>query len=219
MAYNAWSVVAFEQPSAAKWNILGANDAGFADGTNIADDAIIRRHILADAIGLAELDWDAGIWWEELARTTLGATTDNLSVSFTTKKWLMVLLKLYANGGNINARMQVNGDTGSNYASRLSTNFGADATTTSQNLISMIQTASTEPTTIAMLISNDAAQEKQFFIDVHRTGGSGAGNAPQMRKLYSKWANTANGITSININNNDTGDYGVGSQIIVLGHD
>ncbi len=35
MAYSAWSVVFGEQPSAAKWNILGTNDAGFYDGTNL----------------------------------------------------------------------------------------------------------------------------------------------------------------------------------------
>ena len=45
MAYTAWSVVFGEQPTAAKWNQLGTNDAGFKDGTNIDDDAIIRRHI------------------------------------------------------------------------------------------------------------------------------------------------------------------------------
>jgi len=31
MAYTSWSVVYGEQPSAAKWNILGTNDAHFAD--------------------------------------------------------------------------------------------------------------------------------------------------------------------------------------------
>lgn len=40
MAYAAWSVVFGEQPSAAKWNILGTNDASFNDGTGIADAAI-----------------------------------------------------------------------------------------------------------------------------------------------------------------------------------
>lgn len=35
MAYAAWSVVAGEQPTAAKWNILGTNDASFNDGTGI----------------------------------------------------------------------------------------------------------------------------------------------------------------------------------------
>jgi len=36
MAYAAWSVVAFEQPTTAKWNILGTNDASFNDGTGLA---------------------------------------------------------------------------------------------------------------------------------------------------------------------------------------
>lgn len=33
MAYQSWSVVAGEIPTAAKWNILGTNDAGFNDGS------------------------------------------------------------------------------------------------------------------------------------------------------------------------------------------
>lgn len=37
MAYSSWSVVFGEQPSAAKWNILGTNDASFNDGTGIAN--------------------------------------------------------------------------------------------------------------------------------------------------------------------------------------
>lgn len=45
MAYTAWSVVAYEQPSAAKWNQLGDNDAGFKNGSNIDDLAILLRHI------------------------------------------------------------------------------------------------------------------------------------------------------------------------------
>lgn len=35
MAYTSWSVSFGEQPSAAKWNILGTNDASFNDGTGI----------------------------------------------------------------------------------------------------------------------------------------------------------------------------------------
>ena len=40
MAYAPWSVTFGEQPSAAKWNILGTNDASFNDGTGIASGAI-----------------------------------------------------------------------------------------------------------------------------------------------------------------------------------
>jgi hypothetical protein len=35
MAYASWTVAFGEQPSAAKWNILGTNDASFNDGTGI----------------------------------------------------------------------------------------------------------------------------------------------------------------------------------------
>lgn len=46
MAYAAWSVTFGEQPSAAKWNILGTNDASFNDGTGIAASAITPEKLL-----------------------------------------------------------------------------------------------------------------------------------------------------------------------------
>lgn len=47
MAYTTWSVVFGEQPTAAKWNQLGQNDAGFKDGTNIDNAAIKKAHLEA----------------------------------------------------------------------------------------------------------------------------------------------------------------------------
>lgn len=38
MAYASWSVVADEQPTTAKWNILGTNDAAFVDGSGMTLD-------------------------------------------------------------------------------------------------------------------------------------------------------------------------------------
>lgn len=49
MAYTAWSVVYGEQPTAAKWNQLGTNDAGFKDGTNIDSGAIITAKLAGGA--------------------------------------------------------------------------------------------------------------------------------------------------------------------------
>lgn len=46
MAYTAWSVSFGEQPSAAKWNILGTNDASFNDGTGIGASAITPEKLL-----------------------------------------------------------------------------------------------------------------------------------------------------------------------------
>lgn len=60
MAYAAWSVSFGEQPSAAKWNILGTNDASFNDGTGIANDAINGNHIqLANNSALQALNASA----------------------------------------------------------------------------------------------------------------------------------------------------------------
>ena len=40
MSYQSWSVVYGEQPSAAKWNILGTNDSSFNDGSGLNSGAI-----------------------------------------------------------------------------------------------------------------------------------------------------------------------------------
>lgn len=47
MAYQSWSVVFSEQPSAAKWNILGTNDASFNDGTGIGNNVITSAKLKA----------------------------------------------------------------------------------------------------------------------------------------------------------------------------
>lgn len=47
MSYQSWSVVFSEQPSAAKWNILGTNDASFNDGSGIADGAVASEKLNA----------------------------------------------------------------------------------------------------------------------------------------------------------------------------
>lgn len=46
MAYASWSVVFAEQPSAAKWNILGTNDAAFNNGTGIPSSGAIRSYVV-----------------------------------------------------------------------------------------------------------------------------------------------------------------------------
>lgn len=55
MAYTAWSVVFGEQPTAAKWNQLGANDAGFKDGTNIDAGAIITAKLADNGVTAAKI--------------------------------------------------------------------------------------------------------------------------------------------------------------------
>lgn len=55
MAYSADTFVADEQPTTAKWNKLWSNDASFNDGTGIADNAVITRHLADGTVGFSEL--------------------------------------------------------------------------------------------------------------------------------------------------------------------
>lgn len=77
MAYTAWSVVFGEQPTAAKWNQLGENDAGFKTGANIDDNAILARHIATGSILLGygiTTTSQGGITTSETDLTSMTAT-------------------------------------------------------------------------------------------------------------------------------------------------
>jgi hypothetical protein len=43
--YATWSVIAGEQPTTAKWNILGSNDGAFNTGQGFNDSIILARHL------------------------------------------------------------------------------------------------------------------------------------------------------------------------------
>lgn len=81
MAYVLWSVVFGEQPTAAKWNQLGQNDAGFKDGTNIDNLAILNRHLAASAVKEANIDFASFNW--ENNRTGIVNTTASGGFGFT----------------------------------------------------------------------------------------------------------------------------------------
>lgn len=57
MAYTALTFVGGEVLTATKMNLLGANDAGFNDGTALADSIILPRHISAAAVTANKVDF------------------------------------------------------------------------------------------------------------------------------------------------------------------
>lgn len=97
MAYQAWSVVFGEQPSASKWNILGTNDASFNDGSGIADDAILARHILAGAVGGTELSTSALL----LGSASRTSNTSTASTSFVDTASLTSTVTVPAGGRSV----------------------------------------------------------------------------------------------------------------------
>lgn len=125
MAYSADTFVADEQPTTAKWNKLWSNDASFNDGTGIADDAIIARHIADNVIGVSALAASAIILGYDdktdgsfdTTSTTVVQVT-GLSLTFTAPGTRDVLLigytpSLYASGTNRGELSLWNGTVGS----------------------------------------------------------------------------------------------------------
>lgn len=201
--YNAWSVVFGEQPTASKWNYLGTNDASFDE-----------------RIGA---DFSSGttspIWWEELARTTLGSAGDTIdSGTIGSRKYLMVLIDILSTGGTTVAGLRFNSDTGNNYAFRYSTDGGADTATGTTSIIALSSGTNGNKFATAY-IRNVSGQEKLAHGMTTSNNAAGVGNVADRWEAAGKWVNTSTAITSVQAYNSGAGDFDTGSQIIVLGHD
>ena len=121
MAYTAWSVVYGEQPTAAKWNQLGANDAGFKDGTNIDALAITTSHLANNAATAAKIGYSS-IAKDQYANFAPSFSTS--STSYTDMSGVAVTITK----GNANSALLVNFAT-ANYtgATGHTTQFGVRA--------------------------------------------------------------------------------------------
>lgn len=162
----------------------------------------------------------AARWWEQLGTTTLSGAGDSLSIgSLTAKRFLKVFAVMIDTGGTINANLTFNADTGANYAIRVSQDGGADATAGSATSISAFTTAAATRIFVELEIINIASEEKLIIGANTSRGTAGAANTPQRRAIHCKWANTSNAISTVTFTNTGTGDYAIGSQVVVLGHD
>lgn len=183
-------------------------------GTVIASNTVDASRIKWSATGS-----NAGIWWEELGRTTLGSAASSITLSgLAARANLHILFTLIQSGGSITTSFTLNNDTAANYATRYSVNGAADATQVSQANINFQLGASAAPEYFWAEVVNIAAQEKIGYV---RSGGvsvAGAANAPYKEELVFKWANTANQITRVDVATS-TNNFAAGSAIIVLGHD
>ena len=159
--------------------------------------------------------------WVELARTTLGSAGDNITVSsLDDKRYYMILHNSTTTGGNSTPAIRLNSDTGSNYSTRASSNGGSDTTATSQSHAGTAVTSTGSNNLFALsYISNLSSKEKLIQTWGTNFNSSGASNAPSRRERVSKWTNTSDVINTITHHNPDTGDYAIGSEIVVLGWD
>lgn len=199
----------------------GTLKANTVNTTQIVNDAVTTPKILDDAVTAAKVDWastgsNGGIWWEEIGKTTLGSAGDTISVtSLPVRKYLLVLVTLIGSG-NIDGILRFNNDSGSNYASRIAVNGGADTTATGQTSISANGGVSTTIARVVIHITNIATQIKglNFVGSNHPTSGT----APNRLEGAGTWNNTSDAITRIDYINGQSGDFAIGSEIRILGH-
>jgi hypothetical protein len=170
------------------------------------------------------LGWDpadshTNNFWEELASVDLsGGAADDLDCTFTAKKYLWIQIYL-DDSGAIDPELTFNNDGGSNYATRFSSNGGADGTATSQTKV-VIGGNGAFPRFINLFVINNQSNEKLVIgHGVNLDGGAGAANAPYRIERAFKWANTSNQINDIDITNVGAGSFGTNSIIKVWGAD
>lgn len=158
--------------------------------------------------------------YTEIARTTLTAAGDTISVqSIPLRKYLKVKVLTLDTGGTNGVRMTFNNDTGSNYLLRYSVNNAAD--TTGAAAASIVLSASTAAQTCyaTLEVANIATVNKLVIGQSIVRNTSGTGSNPDKVELSAKWANTSDQISRIDVTNVGTGDFAIGSEVIVYGHD
>lgn len=208
-------------------NLDNANinaSAAIATSKLASDAGIGTAKITDDAVTAAKIDWastgaNAGIWWEEIGRTTLETAGDTISVTpLPVRKFLLVLVSLQPTGGTINAYCRFNNDSAANYAYLVAVGLGAPASSTSANEFRIVSTAVAEDIHATIDMQNIAARIKIGRALTNEGVNTSAATAPTSRDSVFKWTNAADSITRIDVINSGTGDYAIGSEVVVLGH-
>ena len=157
-------------------------------------------------------------YWEELDRVTVGSPTDTIDTgTFTAKENIMLLYHILKSGDARVDALRFNGDTGSNYARRISDNGGSDSTNVNQTGIEDTTSSTGEEFTVAY-VSNNADWEKLGVSSCINQNTAGA-SVPRSLENYYKWANTSSQINQVSLTNNQSGSFAANSEIVVLGFD
>ena len=158
--------------------------------------------------------------WVELGRTTLGSTSDTISVASLADKRYLMLLHSGLNSGSINVGFRFNSDSGNNYNKRANINGGSETTSgATSNCLEVDGGQTANPRFGVGYIANYATKEKLGFLHGMYQSTAGAANAPARIESFSKWANTTDRISSIQGMNFGSGDFASGSEVVVLGYD
>lgn len=188
------------------------------DGLQIKDGSLET----AGSVNSVNVDFGgagAGIWWEEIGRTTLGSAGDTITVNnIPARKYIEVTI-LLINSGQLDASVRFNNDSGSNYANIRVPEYGTATDDTSTTSINLDTTTVTSCQYIRLDMINVASVQKYgTAVQVDNGGADAVTTAPNTRVTTFKWNNTTDQVTRIDVLNGGTGDFASGSEVIVRGH-
>ncbi len=159
-------------------------------------------------------------FWQELATVELSSAGDSIDISsFTAKKWLFMVWKTdHVSGNTDDIYCKFNGDGGSNYGYRRDAG-SSDETFTSTDKMRIDAANGAYTRDGFMIIRNLADKEKILYMQDVIENGSGASAAPRYIEAVGKWANTSAQISDIELINQGSGDFKIGSTMKIYGAD
>lgn len=159
-------------------------------------------------------------WVKNGTPNTLGSTGDDIDITdLEAKKFNQFMLHTLQDSANITQKVNFNNNTNSVYARRYSGNGASDSTSVSESNIG-IQTVGFGEAFTMMEVSSISGEDKLLLAHLCIRTSTGAATAPQRNSSVGKFVPSPDAdITRIDINNNQTGDYAVDSNLSAIGTD
>ena len=156
-------------------------------------------------------------WAKNGTPDTLTTSGDTLTISDLTASTFNQLMSYQIQtGGQAGAELSFNSDSGSNYTRRWGgSSSGTDISQTKTNYYYN----GVYPVFAVTYFINISSEEKLFIGNFLSQNASGAGNAPLRIEIVNKWANTSEQITTVTMNNTNSGDFAIDSNLTALGTD
>lgn len=212
-----WAMVGHTQAGAHK----AFTESDIVPTAALQDSAVTTAKIANGTITKTDINFTTagGIWWEEIGRTVLTTAASGMTVNLSSsKKYMYIVAFLPTAGGTIGPNFRFNNDTGNNYSVRANINGGADATAASASGFNLGIATSVNAHKVEGIVQSSSTGTLAEMRSTFATSLSALA-APDRRTTIANWASAAP-ITRIDVyNNGGTGNFAIGAELIVLGHD
>ena len=161
-------------------------------------------------------------WAKNGTPDTLSSTSDTIDITDQTSTKFNMMMYHFIGSSTITPILQTgNGslDTGSNYASRYSSNGTTDSTETSASDLDW-GFGGSDTTAFGIIYGINISSEEKLFIQFYvYQNTAGASTQPQRSEMVGKWTNTSNQFDYFTVKNVSTGDFQSDSNLSALGTD